>query len=72
MILAWIIVLGIVFVTPIVAAVLARLLFEDKSVLVPPENWREIAADPMCDSPCSDAAGTCDWRCPHLRPDYHA
>jgi hypothetical protein len=64
----WLVGSSIVFVLPLILAALARLLFEDKSVLVPPENWREIAADP-CDHPCSDAAGTCDWRCPHLRSD---
>jgi hypothetical protein len=57
----WLVGSSIVFVLPLILAALARLLFEDKSVLVPP-------ADP-CDHPCSDAAGTCDWRCPHLRSD---
>ena len=29
---------------------------------------RAAEREAMCDTPCSDAAGTCDWRCPHLKP----
>lgn len=27
-------------------------------------SWDRV--EPRCTTPCSDAAGTCDWRCPHL------
>jgi len=58
----------LIFGLPVLVAGIARLLFEDESVLIVPENWREIARQgEQCERPCSDAAGTCDWRCPHLR-----